>query len=620
MEEGGGVGERKRTRVVHKKVVKRRKVQSQEDTERGVVQEMVEERQQKHSGAGETETEAPTKMTTSSTTAEQRKKMTPATHSFLSTSRFADLDINPRTKEAIQQMGFDYMTEIQAKSVVPALAGRDILGKAKTGSGKTLAFLIPVIEMLSAARFTPKNGTGAIILAPTRELAFQTYNWVRELMKDHSQTHGLIMGGANRGTEASKLLKGVNLIVATPGRLLDHLVNTRGFVYSNLQSLIIDEADRILDVGFEETMREILELLPEDRQTMLFSATQTQKVEDLVRLSLKDPVFVEAQTSDVAGMGGGGSLSSSTVATLEQGFVVVPGDQRFLVLFTFLKKNRHKKVMVFFSTCASVQFHADIFNSVGIPVMSLHGKQKQGRRTSTFMEFCNCKEGILLSTDVAARGLDIPSVDWIVQFDPPDEVTEYIHRVGRTARAGEGGRALLFLLPEELQFLKYLRQAKIPVNEYQFKKNKISNVQLQLEKLVSITYKLHVLAHEAYRSYLAAYSSHSLKDVYNVETLDLTKLCKCFGLDVPPRVQLNVMDNGKAHRLKRRNGAGGFSNPVQKSANSSTVSRTNPHGFSADNPYGEKGGTSSGGRGASSGRGGKGRGRGGFKNNSRGRR
>ena len=113
---------------------------------------------------------------------------------------------------------------------------------------------------------------------------------------------------------------------------------------------------------------------------------------------------------------------------------------------------------------------------------SAQGKQKQGRRTSTFMEFCNCKEGILLSTDVAARGLDIPSVDWIVQFDPPDEVTEYIHRVGRTARAGEGGRALLFLLPEELQFLKYLRQAKIPVNEYQFKKNKISNVQLQVEE------------------------------------------------------------------------------------------------------------------------------------------
>ena len=179
--------------------------------------------------------------------------MTPLTHSFLSSERFSELDVNPRTKEAIAKMGFDFMTEIQAKSVAPALAGRDILGKAKTGSGKTLAFLIPVIEMLSAARFTPKNGwfcflsllspspqkkkkrdsqrewmsspgTGAIVLAPTRELALQTYNWVVELMKSHSQTHGLIMGGANRGTEASKLVKGVNLIVATPGRLLDHLM------------------------------------------------------------------------------------------------------------------------------------------------------------------------------------------------------------------------------------------------------------------------------------------------------------------------------------------------------------------------------------------------------------
>jgi ATP-dependent RNA helicase DDX18/HAS1 len=207
--------------------------------------------------------------------------------------KFSDLNLSERTYQAIQEMGFESMTEIQRRAIPPLMAGKDVLGAAKTGSGKTLAFLIPAIEMLSAMRFKPRNGTGVIVVSPTRELALQIFGVARELMEKHSQTFGIVIGGANRRAEAEKLVKGVNLLIATPGRLLDHLHNTEGFVFKNLKSLIIDEADRILEVGFEDEMRSIIKILPKDRQTMLFSATQTTKVEDLARISLKaGPLYI----------------------------------------------------------------------------------------------------------------------------------------------------------------------------------------------------------------------------------------------------------------------------------------------------------------------------------------
>uniref|UniRef100_A0A5F5PWS8 ATP-dependent RNA helicase n=1 Tax=Equus caballus TaxID=9796 RepID=A0A5F5PWS8_HORSE len=375
------------------------------------------------------------------------------TGAFEDTS-FASLTslVNENTLKAIKEMGFTNMTEIQHKSIRPLLEGRDLLAAAKTGSGKTLAFLIPAVELIVKLKFMPRNGTGVLILSPTRELAMQTFGVLKELMTHHIHTYGLIMGGSNRSAEAQKLANGINIIVATPGRLLDHMQNTPGFMYKNLQCLVIDEADRILDVGFEEELKQIIKLLPTRRQTMLFSATQTRKVEDLARISLKkEPLYVGVDDDK----------ANATVDGLEQGYVVCPSEKRFLLLFTFLKKNRKKKLMVFFSSCKSVKYHYELLNYIDLPVLAIHGKQKQNKRTTTFFQFCNADSGILLCTDVAARGLDIPEVDWIVQYDPPDDPKEYIHRVGRTARGLNGrGHALLILRPEELGFLRYLKQSK----------------------------------------------------------------------------------------------------------------------------------------------------------------
>ena len=211
--------------------------------------------------------------------AEQQKAETTAGGGILSDKLFDDLDICEETKQGIRDMEFKSLTLIQSKTVEPLLAGRDLLAQARTGSGKTLAFLIPSIELLHKGHFAQRNGTGVIVLSPTRELSLQTYSVARDALKYHKHTHGIIMGGANRRAEAEKLVKGVNFLIATPGRLLDHLQNTRGFVFRNLQVLTIDEADRILEAGFEDELREILKLLPkEGRQTMLFSATQTSKI------------------------------------------------------------------------------------------------------------------------------------------------------------------------------------------------------------------------------------------------------------------------------------------------------------------------------------------------------
>ncbi|KAL9069702.1 MAG: hypothetical protein Q9157_006073 [Trypethelium eluteriae] len=373
--------------------------------------------------------------------------------------KFSDLKLSEKTMKAItEDMKFENMTEIQRRGIPPLLAGKDVLGAAKTGSGKTLAFLIPAVEMLSALRYKPRNGTGVIVVSPTRELALQIFGVARELMAHHSQTFGIVIGGANRRAEAEKLSKGVNLLIATPGRLLDHLQNTQGFVFKNVKALVIDEADRILEVGFEDEMRQIIKILPKDeRQTMLFSATQTTKVEDLARISLRPD----------------------------------------------------------------------------LPVIDLHGKQKQAKRTATFFEFCNAKQGTLICTDVAARGLDIPAVDWIIQFDPPDDPRDYIHRVGRTARGANGkGRSLMFLQPSEAGFLSHLKEARVPLVEFEMPTKKIVNIQSQLEKLIGSNFYLN-------------------------------KATKSFGFPTPPRVDIALgasMSRDKKHEARRAYG----SQPKQK--------------------------------------------------------
>ncbi|KAF2085609.1 putative ATP-dependent RNA helicase [Saccharata proteae CBS 121410] len=472
-------------------------------------------------------------------------------------TRFSDLPLDPKTLAGLADMGLGDKepTEIQKKAIPPALAGKDILGAAKTGSGKTLAFLIPAVEMLRSLKYKPRNGTGVVVISPTRELALQIFGVARELMAQHSQTFGIVMGGANKFAETQKLEKGVNLLVATPGRLLDHLRETKGFVYRNLKTLIIDETDRLLESGFEDELRAIISILPSDRQTLLFSATQSTEVRDLARISLRPgPLYISVDHH----------ATEATNSGLEQGFTICEADKRFLLLFTFLKKHAaKKKIIIFTSSCASCQFLSELLNFIDLPTLCLHGKQKQQKRTNTFYEFVNSKTGALICTDVAARGLDIPAVDWVIQLDPPDDPREYIHRVGRTARgANTRGRSLIVLQPQEVGFIHHLREARVPLVEYDTPK--LLPIQSQLEKLIGQNYYLQKAAKDGYKSYIAAYAAHSLRSVFDVQNLDLQKVARGFGFAVPPRIdmQLGAGLRGDKDRGQKRRPYG--SQPSQK--------------------------------------------------------
>lgn len=298
---------------------------------------------------------------------------------ILSKFTFESLELCQPIQIALNEMKMIYMTKIQAESIPRLLEGRDLLASAKTGSGKTLAFVVPALELLYAARVSFKLGVIVLVLTPTRELAVQIGEVARAVGKHVNHNFGTITGGANRKQEAAKLQAGVNMLAATPGRLLDHIDSTHKFSMKNLQMLIIDEADRMVDAGFERDVSRIISHLPVERQTCLFSATQSPKVCDLVKCSLKDPVLVDIQDS----------LPTATVNGLTQGYIVCPARDRLASLFQLLKRRLHKKekVMVFFSSCASVQFHEELLNYMDLQCTSLHGKKTQDSRFSVYQNF-----------------------------------------------------------------------------------------------------------------------------------------------------------------------------------------------------------------------------------------
>ena len=459
---------------------------------------------------------------------------------YFSNVKFSEMNLNKIILERLNLQGYEIATEIQEKSIPIALKGEDIIGSAKTGSGKSLAFLIPTVEFILNH---PKNeGIQALVITPTRELALQLYDLAKSLMNDNGTTCVLVIGGGNRKKEAEKLSSNeARIIICTPGRLIDHMVNTKKFNYNNIKILIIDEADKILKIGFEEELTEIIKLIPKNRQTLLFSATITPKVEDLITLSVKNYENIRIKSSD------------PTVSTLEQGFLKIDADKKFLFLFTFFKKNKNAKILVFFATCKEVEFYSSLLNYVDVPVLSITGEYKQQKRSTTFMEFCSLDKGILLCTDVAQRGLDIPDVDWVIQYDPPHDPEEYLHRVGRTARgANKVGKALLMIMPNEINFIRMLQLYKIKLDEFQFPEKKLAKVQDQLEKLVNKKDKFLLnLATDAYRAYIHSYHANTDKDSFDLEKLDLLKVCKSFGLISPPFVHLNIKP--KTNSMKRKN-------------------------------------------------------------------
>lgn len=438
------------------------------------------------------------------------------------------------------------MTDIQERAIPLALKDKDILGAAKTGSGKTLAFLVPVLEKLYRARWTEFDGLGALILSPTRELAVQIFEVLRKIGRYHSFSAGLVIGGKSLKEEAERLTR-MNILVCTPGRMLQHLDQTAGFDADNLQILVLDEADRIMDMGFQAAVDALVEHLPKTRQTLMFSATQSRKVSDLARLSLKDPEYVSVHEA----------ATSATPANLQQHYIVTALPDKLDTLFGFIKANLKSKIIVFLSSGKQVRFVYESFRHLqpGIPLLHLHGRQKQLARLEITSRFTAAKQACLFATDVVARGIDFPAVDWVIQADCPEDADTYIHRVGRTARFESNGRAVLFLDPsEEDGMLKKLQQKKIPIAKVHVKEKKKRDTKNQLQNMCFQNPDLKYLGQKAFISYVRAIQLRKDKSVFKLKKLDLDAFASSLGLPGPPQIKYQKGEDIKRIKNAPRDG------------------------------------------------------------------
>lgn len=376
----------------------------------------------------------------------------------------------------LQMKGFKTMTPVQAATIPLFLTNKDVAVQAVTGSGKTLAFVIPVVEMLlRRPEILQKNQISAVVLSPTRELAQQTHQIASEVCKYSSLRPPLLLVGGH-GPVANDLRifakEGNEIIIATPGRLEDVLTRYDAFDVSDLDCLVLDEADVLLDMGFDTTLNNILSKLPRMRRTGLFSATNnsagtnsaasTRGLKQLLsRAGMRNPVWVNVAITAPKSK----KIEQATPISLKNYYLISPLQEKLSRLVAFLESHKNETIIVFFLTCACVEFFGSSLQQIledKLKIELLHGKLVQKRREKT-MERFKSNGGVLFCTDVAARGLDVSGVEWVVQFDAPKDPSQYVHRVGRSARAGRTGNSLLFICPKEESYVDLLEMRKVPL-------------------------------------------------------------------------------------------------------------------------------------------------------------
>ncbi|WP_067489323.1 DEAD/DEAH box helicase [Erythrobacter sp. CCH5-A1] len=364
---------------------------------------------------------------------------------------FADLGLSQPVLQALDMKGYNTPTPIQAQAIPAVLKGRDLLGIAQTGTGKTAAFMLPSIDRLREAdKPIPFKSCRMLVLAPTRELAVQ----IADSAKDYGALAGLkvqcIVGGTSVGKDRNKLHRGTDILVATPGRLLD-LVDQKAFNLAGIEVLVLDEADQMLDLGFIHALRKIRELAPKDRQTLFFSATMPKAIKELVSGFCNNPVQVSV------------TPESTTAERIDQYLFMVQQDEKLSLLQMILQR-RHQvpgefeRILIFTRTKHGADRVVKKLSQSGIEANAIHGNKSQPQRQRALDEFRKARVPILIATDVAARGIDIPGVSHVINYELPNVPEQYVHRIGRTARAGRDGIAIAFCAEDERAYLKDIRK------------------------------------------------------------------------------------------------------------------------------------------------------------------
>ncbi|CAH7244335.1 ATP-dependent RNA helicase DDX55 [Phodopus roborovskii] len=448
--------------------------------------------------------------------------------------------LHPGVLVALRELGFPHMTPVQSATIPLFMKNKDVAAEAVTGSGKTLAFVIPIVEiLLRRGEKLKKRQVGAIIITPTRELAIQIDEVLSHFTKHFPQFSQILwIGGRNPGEDVERFKQhGGNIIVATPGRLEDMFRRKAegldlASCVKSLDVLVLDEADRLLDMGFEASLNTILEFLPKQRRTGLFSATQTQEVENLVRAGLRNPVRISVKEKGVAA-----SSTQKTPSRLENHYMICKADEKFNQLVHFLRNHQQEKHLVFFSTCACVEYYGKALEALlkRVRILCIHGKMKY-KRNKIFMEFRKLQSGILVCTDVMARGIDIPEVNWVLQYDPPSNASAFVHRCGRTARIGHGGSALVFLLPMEEAYINFLAiNQKCPLQEMSLQRN-TADLLPKLRAMAMADRAVFEKGMKAFVSFVQAYAKHECSLIFRLKDLDFASLARGFALLRMPRM------------------------------------------------------------------------------------
>ncbi|KAL7839845.1 hypothetical protein SRHO_G00265030 [Serrasalmus rhombeus] len=520
---------------------------------------------------------------------------------------FEELDLHPHLVATLNKLFLvTSMTSVQKETIPVLMSGKDAVVRSQTGSGKTLAYGIPLVQSLQAVQPKVKRSDGplAIVIVPTRELAQQSFQIFQKLLKPFTWiVPGVLMGGEKKKSEKARLRKGINILISTPGRLVDHIKNTLSIAFSAVRWLVLDEADRTLDLGFEKDLTVILNALNAAgpaRQNVLLSATLTEGLSRLASISMTDPVYI--QVSDVDGSLKAAEPTPQTALQscapqpdltdsyaipdkLQQHMVVVPSKLRLVCLAAFIlakcKFEKSQKLIIFVSSCEAVEFLLTLLSTVlcgkpsttskhqpPISFLRLHGNMQQEERMEVFQEFSQSNTGVLLCTDVAARGLDLPQVTWIIQYNPPTSAAEYVHRVGRTARIGAKGNGLLFLSPSETTYIDVLAKHNISLHEMKMNdilsslkqderfrgrgkwdsrrsagaqeqevRERATVLQTDFENYVHGSAESVQAAKKALQSFVRAYTAYpsTLKHIFHIRNLHLGHAAKSFGLRDAPK-------------------------------------------------------------------------------------
>ncbi|KAK2746626.1 ATP-dependent rRNA helicase spb4 [Myotisia sp. PD_48] len=479
--------------------------------------------------------------------------------------------------DAVAAMGFERMTPVQASAIPLFLGNKDVVVEAVTGSGKTMSFLIPIVEkLLRLESSIKKHHIGAIVVSPTRELAEQIYKVLLSLLAFHAPSAAkihelqetnieteheaaksfpsstlkvipqLLLGGTTTPAQdlSTFLKRSPNLIISTPGRLLELLSSP--YVHcpqSSFEVLVLDEADRLLDLGFKDDLQKILGRLPKQRRTGLFSASVSEAVDQIVRVGLRNPVKITVKVR-----GGSGVDDKRTPASLQMTYIATPASHKMPSVKKLLSSIDPvpQKSIIYFSTCAAVDYWSLVLPSLfpePFVTIPLHGKHPPNVRQKNFNRFTNSvAPSILITTDVAARGLDIPLVDLVIQIDPPTDPKVYIHRCGRAGRAGRRGVSVILLTQgREEDYVPFLEVRKTPVSEFNSPKITISDTDAEeatdiIRKAVLRDRAIHDKAQRAFVSWVRSYSKHQASSIFRIPDFDWEDLAKAWGLLKLPKM------------------------------------------------------------------------------------